>query len=840
MTKQEILSIVEKVKRLKKDQNTALPDNSYILEENTVLTYPRKYGDSRYPYFNSGLNLFPHSSGYIDCTKGPFTVFRVCHYNEDAPVAFFAGEKQGDRFFPISITGAARQAVEEGITRYLVFTTVCAYYIVEAPNAIYAVRVHLDENDHIRFSLGAINTGDERNIYLASFFEPTLKYGAYEESYHRMWKYGIHQDNGKFLMMTHNMRYDCLAINKKIEGNVIKEHFTTAKRTFLGLRGGCLTNSLALVNGHFDKNVPATNTTDQPIASDMVHFHLEKDGFASIHYDMLVCEDKTEAENFLDTQVDIEKENDALVVRKKEEKKVFENLDISFKDWHNDGVNPNVLNQFLKFVQRQVTLCALGDRYAGAMLGIRDVFQQLEPCLIWHKERARAQIVRVMNYMLDTGRPPRQITFPSKEYPVPNMDLRPFIDQGFWIFSTLHTYLAYTDDFSILDEICGYYSTGGTYGPISLSKEKDTILCHLQRIMDFLISNVDDKTHCVHSLHGDWNDALIGLGDSSDPSKEFGDGVSVMATLQMYLSLTQLCEILEHIGGYEERVVELKEIQSKVAEGFMKYAVETDTEGIKRVIHGWGEHRSYFIGSTHDYDSKDRISLTTQAYFAISDMVRRYPELKEDIVKNILKLDSKYGLLTFDKSFDEYSSKVGELSTIAAGTVENACAYVHASTFAIMALFQMGHSKEAWEQFQKSIVITHDNATLTPFVMANSYCDNEALGMDGESLAGGDWFTGSGAVIMKELIRCGFGIVPTMDSLIIMPPKVMPCKEVDVTLNIKGSQVRVSYQNKDEGKRRIFLNGGELDTVYDEISDCFKAVIPKVALGKAANILIND
>lgn len=840
MTKQEILTITEKVHSLKKTRDVALPDNSYILEENTVLTYPRKYGDSRYPYYNRGLNLFPHSSGYIDCTKGPFTVFRFVHYNEDAPVAFFAGEKQGDRFFPISVTGAARQAVEEGIERYVVFTTVCAYYIVESEKAVFALRAHLDADDRIRFSLGAVNRGEERTIYLSSFFEPTLKYGANEESYHRMWKYGIHQDNGKFLMMTHNMRYDCLAINKKIEGEVVREHFTTAKRTFLGMRGGCLTNSLALVNGHYDKDVPTTNTTDQPIASDMVHFSLPKDGFACIHYDMLVCEDIDEAKAFLDTEVDVAKENAALVVRREEEKKVFENLNISFKDWHNDGVNPNVLNQFLKFVQRQVTLCSLGDRYAGSMLGIRDVFQQLEPCLIWHKDRARAQIVRVMNYMLDTGRPPRQITFPSQEYPIPNMDLRPFIDQGFWIFSTLHTYLAYTDDFSILDEICGYYTPAATYGPIKPSEEKDSLLCHLQRIMDFLISNVDDKTRCVHSLHGDWNDALIGLGDSSDPDKEFGDGVSVMATLQMYLSLTQLCEILEHIGGFEERIAQLREVQRQVAEGFMKYAVETDTEGTKRVVHGWGEHRSYFIGTTHDYDGKDRISLTTQAYFAISDMVHRYPELKEDIVRNILKLDSKYGLLTFDKSFDEYSPKVGEVSTIAPGTVENACAYVHASTFAIMALFQMGHSKEAWEQFQKSIVITHDNATLTPFVMANSYCENEGLGMDGESLAAGDWFTGSGAVLMKELIRCGFGIVPNMDSLTMMPPKVMPCKGAEVTLNIKGADVRVSYENRGEGKRRIMLGGVELPLTYDAVSDCYKAVISRQQLGKKADIAIID
>jgi cellobiose phosphorylase len=839
MTKQEILTLVEKVHGLKKDKSNALPDNTFILEEDTVLTYPRKYGDSRYPYYNGGLTLFPHTTGYIDVTKGPFTVFPAVDFAQDAPVAFFAGEKKEDgTYFPISVTGAARQAIEPGVERYVIFTPVCAYYIVETEKAIFAVRAHMDKDDHIRFSVSAINRGEERTVYLCSFFEPTLKYGAFEYRYHRMWKYGLHQDNGNFLMMTHNEKYDCLAINEKVEGNVVEKQFTTAKRTFLGLRGGCLTNSLALVNGRYDEQVAATNTTDQPIASDMIHFRLGQDDFACIHYDMLWTVDKAEAEAFLDTEMDMDKENAALADRKEEERKVFENLDISFKDWYNDEVHPKVFNQFVKFVQRQVTLCSLGDRYAGESLGIRDVFQQLEPCLLWNKDRARWQIVRVMNYMLDTGRPPRQITFPSQDHPIPNFDMRPFIDQGFWIFSTLHTYLAYTDDFSILGEICGYYKPVATYGPITTSDEKDSVLCHLERIMDFLISCVDEKTHCVRILHGDWNDALVGMGDSSDPEKEFGDGVSVMATLQMYLSLAQMCDILEHVGGKEQRIQQLKELQEQIAVGFMQYAVETDNEGVKRVLHGWGENRSYFVGSTHDYDGKDRKSLTTQAYFAISDMVRRYPELKEDIVKNILSLDSKYGLLTFDKSFDEYSPKVGELSTIAPGTVENACAYVHASTFAIMGLFQMGYSKEAWEQFQKSIIITHDNATLTSFVMANSYCENASLGMDGESL--GDWYTGSGAVVIKELVRCGFGVVPNMDSVILMPPKFMPCKQAEMTLNIKGADVCVRYDNKGEGKRRITLNGVDLPLTYDEISDTFVAEISREQLGKKAEIEIID
>ncbi len=58
---------------------------------------------------------------------------------------------------------------------------------------------------------------------------------------------------------------------------------------------------------------------------------------------------------------------------------------------------------------------------------------------------------------------------------------------------------------------------------------------HMIRIMDYLLENRDHgNTKCVLALYGDWNDALDGLGRSQDPNKEYGSGVSVMATLQVY------------------------------------------------------------------------------------------------------------------------------------------------------------------------------------------------------------------------------------------------------------------------------------------------------------------
>lgn len=823
MTKQDLLDVIQKVNSLNKGQHNSLPDNSYFLDDTSVLCYPRKYGDSRYPYYSDGLVLFAHTSGYIDCVEGMFNIFRCQHYNEDTPVCFWAGEKTDNGYFPFSITGAARQLFEPTCTkRYTLFTPTSVWYITETSDAVFVLRVHVDKEKHIHFSCGALNTGKSREIYLASFFEPMLSYDDAEGFYHRMIKYGEHFENGSFIMHSRNSAEDCLSIITNISGNVINKNFTTAKRTFLGLKGANLTNALSLKEGCFTENIPSTNTTDIPCASEFVHFEFLENEFVCLNYEMISTDDYHNALEFSKTVYNQQKIDAELYEAYKNENKNFESLNINLSSWKDKKINNSVFNSFIKCVQRQISFCALGKNYAGSMLGIRDVFQQLETSLMWQKEDSRKQIVKVMNYILDSGRPPRQISFPTKEKPIPDMDLRPFIDQGFWIISTLHTYISYTNDRLILDEICGYYHADSTYGPLSKSARRDSILEHLICITDYLVSNIDEETGCVHALFGDWNDALDGLGKTDSKDSEFGTGVSVMATEQLYLSLEQMIEILEYSGMYPELQEKYRKVSNKVAEAFRKYAV--DTSGDKsRIIHGWGDKRKYLVGSFNDYDGRERLSLTSNSFFAISGLCNEFPELKYDITKNIMSLDSKYGLLTFDESFEGYAPEVGRISNITPGTFENKCVYVHGSTFGIMALFAMGEAEKAWEMLEKAAVITHDNATKTTFVMPNSYCYSEKIYSDGDSMS--DWYTGSGTVLVKGLIKHALGIYPVPSGLWLSIPTYMPCDKADISIHIKGVNVNISYLEALKDKR-ITVNGLEAELVYDDISETFKTYIP--------------
>ena len=91
---------------------------------------------------------------------------------------FWGGLKEGDEFFPVSVTGASRQLKEpENIKRYLVYSPGAAYYITDTEDLVFAVRLCVDSKKHIRFSSVAINQSEtKKEIYLASFFESMLRF----------------------------------------------------------------------------------------------------------------------------------------------------------------------------------------------------------------------------------------------------------------------------------------------------------------------------------------------------------------------------------------------------------------------------------------------------------------------------------------------------------------------------------------------------------------------------------------------------------------------------------------------------------------------------------------
>lgn len=820
--------LLEEIKTLHTPDNEIV-QNTYYLNDDKILSMPRKLGESRFPYDADGFVVWAYQTGYINACDSIFTVFKTANYGEEPVINFFGGikdENEHDKFFPVSIMGGARQLIESpDVKRYVVFSLRCVYYITDTKDFTFSVRMNVTKNKTIHFSVSAKNkSGRTRSIYLSSFYEALLRYTETESFWDRMSKFAEKFDNG-IILWSRNKQEDCLVVNSSVSLGKAKRKFVTVSRNdFLTFKGRTIANAESLQTGYFEREVPFVNTTDLPVASEIVHFDLGAGEACQLDYELFVCHGKKKAFNSLGlitSYSDTEKEINEW---ENSDRAVFDTLRVKFDDLSFTKTNPEIFNKFIRNVQKQVSFCALGKNYAGPHIGVRDVFQQLEGSLMWDPETSREKILVAMNYIMDNGRAPRQFSVLHDPEAVPEFDLRMYIDQGVWVISTVYTYICHTGDFSILDEICGYYHViDEDAEAVEKSSRRDSVLSHMLLIMEFLESNLDTKTCCMRALYGDWNDALDGLGKTEDEGKKFGDGVSVMTTLQFYQNLKEMSLLCSKLGK-NELSNHFDTVKDSVEAGLIKWALEKSENSV-RVIHGWGDKMSYKVGSHCDCDGVDRFSLTANSFWAISGIINKAPEGKQSLLECFDAVDSKYGLKTFSAPFTiDYMPQIGRLSGITEGTYENCCAYVHASMFGIMAMFLIGESKRAWKEMEKSIVITHDNCTMTPFVMPNSYCHNEKLHIDGVSM--GDWYTGSGTVFVKELIKFGFGIEPTLDGIRIQTPSYMPTASASVSMRLKGCGVTLKYVNRKFGKRSVFINGKTCDLVFDDIMKTHICFIP--------------
>ena len=265
---------------------------------------------------------------------------------------------------------------------------------------------------------------------------------------------------------------------------------------------------------------------------------------------------------------------------------------------------------------------------------------------------------------------------------------------------------------------------------------------------------------------------------------------------------------MRRTGKEYERVERYERIAQNIMYGLSKYAVDVNENGDKKIIHGWGDKLSYKIGSFCDNDGYSRDSATSNAFWVLSG-VNDTIDMTEYIIQAYERLEGKYGIKTFQPYFALDNKEVGRITRLPKGTAENGAVYIHATLFAIWSLFEMGQDDKAWEQLFTILPITHSFISTTPFVMPNSYVENQEKGMDGESMS--DWFTGSGCVLGKVLFFCVFGIKPDISGVRLCPAVNKKVNRMQTTLRIKGGEITVQYSYKGLGKRVFTFNGQSIE-----------------------------
>ena len=811
---QKAKELQKRVRALEADaalkEERRLPSDCWFLDENTILAYKRKVGDGRYPYAKDGLTLWAYSSGNISVQESLFNVFLDAREGKEPYLCFFAGAENGDAFLPVSLLGVARQPAERGVKRYTVFTPEAVYYFTETEALFAVVRAFVDDEKRICFSTYLENVSQKAvESYLSAYFNPFMRHAEAEDFETKWYKSCTRTENGfAFKVTEYISRESCLTHYAALCVNGADGAQTTTSRfEFTGGMNECLNCAGALFTGELEREKAYTGFTDMAIAATLRRVTLQPGEGVREDYLFAVSGDEESLQSTFNAYMDGAFSSDDAVLAAEEGTKASQGnaLQACFGGLMEGLEGRDVaFNFFLRNVVRQAEFCARAKNYAGPFIGIRDIFQQVEAAIAWIPEYCRGKIVEALNFIGDNGRAPRQYSYPANAWTPPKMDLRAFIDQGVWIISTVYTYLCYTDDYSILDEICGYYHFEGD--TVQLCDRKDSVLDHLMSITDYLVSNLDEETGCLKALYGDWNDALDGLGKTKKAGCQFGNGVSVMASLQLYRNLLEMSDILRKVGQCEEKAAAYEAIRVKLGESLRKNAVAECGEE-RKILHGWGDDRSWFVGSYQDNDGYSRDSLTASAYWILSGMHTAHADLIPDILQAYGRLDSKYGYKTFEPYFSSENDKVGRINRLPKGTAENGATYIHATLFAIWSLFEIGEAKLAWEQIYKILPITHSFISTTPFVMPNSYVHNEEKGFDGESM--NDWFTGSGCVLLKVLFGGIFGVKPTLDGVKIQMNAYMPAANAQINLCVKGCEIALRYQ-KDGGGRRYALEGEQI------------------------------
>ena len=809
----EIKTLFNEIHELTTDTSSALslPENTYFLKDGRILCLPRKNGVSRFPYGGDGFTAWVYSSGYISINESTFYLFLPSEEGKEPYMAFFAGEQRKDgKYEKISLLGAARNLEEKDVNRYVVYGKDAAYFLTETNNNLYGVRIYVTNTKKVAISMAAIHKKKAYNsFYLSSFMNGLFKY-ADRETMETKWFKKCSYENNKFIFeshedldrTTHVLNFG--VIERVLCGKEKVVYNTTSRSLYAGARENSIAFSPCLLNGKFEEEKNVTHFTDTAAAGDIIHYELANKDFVRQDYFIDFCHDEETFEyikNYNNSNFPVDEYLEHMSKKLKRKFSSKNMLSIKFKDWNSTKINTQTLNLFLEYVIYQTEYCGLAKNSGALFLGVRDVMQQIDAALMWNPKDCRKKILEVLDYIDPSGNPPRQYSIPPKGS-IPRMDLRPFIDQGVWIISTVYNYIAYTGDYSILKEKVGYYERQPA-GGVLRSKITDTVLDHLIRIMDYLVTHIDENTKCLRAMYGDWNDALDGLG-VTNKNKEYGNGVSVMASMQLYKNLEEMSELLKKINMHNELLPVYEKAYQELIKGLEKYAIVAKGDA-KKIIHGWGEDRSYLVGSYNDVDNLERDSLTANAFYVISGLNKHNFISKNDILTAYNNLDSKFGLMTFSPHFERGVKGVGRIVNLPKGTAENGATYIHATLFGILSLFKLKEGKIAFEQLEKILPLTHDILSTTPFVMPNSYSRNAEAGMDGESMS--DWYTGSANTLIKSLVRGLFGINPSLEGLYITPSNFFASKEASCSLKIRNTMIKLSYQGLDGNVNFIEIDG---------------------------------
>ena len=849
-----------------------LAGNAEFLPDGRVLCRERPRGDSRYPYGRDGFNFWVSANGLMHANRGRYFLFlpQACEGNTP-PIGLFTGVRTDESsqftshsLLPTPLLSDGEMRLED---RYTIFGHDAAYFISKSPELFSAARVFSAQSRgkevDLCFSLYLENRSlDPLCTYSSAFLNPFCRNQFAPSSEDRWFKQVYVYEPGtadkydfnrrtppaipSFVVRTNEdigrlksisnlslvRRAICVRqcgsnqdlpvwtengssslsaspgddIDIRLE---LHEQLCTSWLGYVGSPRRDLGNATFLKTGSLERDVHMTTFNDNAVVGDLMRFVIPPHSYVRVDYVFSTLANDEEFHQERSRSLTAQNVDLALQAER-ECSESLGNLKLETSDGL-EGFDATTFNHFLPYLKRQVAVCATLKGFmqptANSLIGFRDVLQAIEGHLYDRPQEARAKLLEALSHMLVEGRCPRQYSLTEEGIPAP-ADLREFVDQGAWAISAVYTYLSVTGDSEFLDEVIGYSEADSAGTALVKGARRGTVLEHLLDAYQYIAQQRAPETGLVRTLYGDWNDAIDGLGVSLDSSSEFGTGVSVMASLQLYQNCSELIDILCGLRSnlFLEQLEQIRRLRESLRADLLRNAVEV-RGGERRILHGWGDRRSFTVGGFQDADGQSRDGLVSSAFWVLSGMIDEDPSLRRDILQAFQRLDSKYGLRTFAPGFGPDADAIGRINRLPLGTAENGASYVHATTFGIAALFRLGEPRTAWDQIRRILPYSSHvkDPSHSPFVLPNSYVENPELKLDGQSM--NDWQTGSSNMLLKLLIRYVVGLEVSLSDMRIAPADWSPFQEIKFQCVLRGRSVSITICRGNVAEREIRHNG---------------------------------
>lgn len=411
---------------------------------------------------------------------------------------------------------------------------------------------------------------------------------------------------------------------------------------------------------------------------------------------------------------------------------------------------------------------SLDRGWPTGMRGVRDAANDFEGLLCYDKQMCKGVIENIFSKQRSDGWYPRQVPFGAGT----KFDLREFVDSACFFTEYVYDYLAYTGDYSILENKYGYYDC----------ETQESGLTHLKKGMDYLLS---DDALGVHGLvkmrGGDWLDCLSGAGKK-------GRGESVMVSCQLVMCLKYLVEILNKVGRvnevekYEKAGYRLKNAINKAAfNGRFYNAVYTDNDT--------------WLFSEKDEDGEERVYVPTNAYAVISGVASGK---ENEIFNEIAKLKTSDGYKLFSKPLGgKFIDGIGKMGTgdFQPYFAENGSVYNHGSQcFLIRALAKAGRYEEISDVLGYALPLYADKHSpektcSAPYAITNCY--HLVPSFYGRS--GFSFLTGSVAMIERAVYSWVFGLNFALDNILITPCVPKEYANAEITTPFNGHNLTIKY-----------------------------------------------